>query len=209
MMYIHLLLFHLYRWGHWGSRIIYNLPGTTWLVSGGAGTICSRASHHYMGLSLLPPALPLAWLPGSFPAASLPLWFLPVHGWLASSSAVLLVASSFQCLPRVGTPYLMAQLVKNLPAMREIWVWSLDREDPLEKGMATHSSILAWRIPWTSPWGCKESDMTEWLSLSLSDAQHPGNFHPLCFSGYSNFFVTQVLKPDMNENIWPHEFYSF
>ena len=40
-------------------------------------------------------------------------------------------------------------------------------EDPLEKGMATHSSILAWRIPWTeepgsySPWGCKESDMTE------------------------------------------------
>ena len=44
---------------------------------------------------------------------------------------------------------LVAQLVKNLPAMRETWVWSLGWEDPLEKGKATHSSILAWRIPWT------------------------------------------------------------
>ena len=43
----------------------------------------------------------------------------------------------------------MAQTVKNLPAMREIWVRSLGQEDPLEKGMATHSNILAWRIPWT------------------------------------------------------------
>ena len=41
----------------------------------------------------------------------------------------------------------MAQTVKNLPAMQETWVQSLGREDPLEKGMATHSSILAWRIP--------------------------------------------------------------
>ena len=44
---------------------------------------------------------------------------------------------------------LIAQLVKNLPAMRETWIRSLVWEDPLEKGMATHSSILAWRIPWT------------------------------------------------------------
>ena len=43
----------------------------------------------------------------------------------------------------------MAQTVKNLPAMRETWVRFLGWEDPLEKGMATHSSILAWRIPWT------------------------------------------------------------
>ena len=43
----------------------------------------------------------------------------------------------------------MAQTVKNLPAMQEFWVLSLCREDPLEKGMATHPSILAWRIPWT------------------------------------------------------------
>ena len=43
----------------------------------------------------------------------------------------------------------MAQRVKNLPAMEEVWVRSLGREDPLEKEMATHSSILAWKIPWT------------------------------------------------------------
>ena len=57
----------------------------------------------------------------------------------------------------------MAQLVKNLPAMWEIRVQSLDWEDPLEKGKATHSSILSWRIPW----GRKESDAIEQLSLSL------------------------------------------
>ena len=56
---------------------------------------------------------------------------------------------------------LVAQLVKNPPVMREIWVQSLVWEDPLEKGTATHSSILAWR----SPCGCKETDMTEQLSL--------------------------------------------
>ena len=43
----------------------------------------------------------------------------------------------------------MTQMVKNPPAMQETWVRSLGQEDPLEKGMATHSSILAWRIPWT------------------------------------------------------------
>ena len=43
----------------------------------------------------------------------------------------------------------MAQTVKNVPATRETWVQSLGQEDPLEKGTATHPSILAWRIPWT------------------------------------------------------------
>ena len=43
----------------------------------------------------------------------------------------------------------MAQTVKNLPAMQETWVQFLGCKDPLEKGMASHSSILAWRIPWT------------------------------------------------------------
>ena len=58
----------------------------------------------------------------------------------------------------------MAQLVKNLPAMWETWVRSLGWKDPLEKGKATHSSILAWRIPWT----CKELDMTEQLLLHFT-----------------------------------------
>ena len=58
-------------------------------------------------------------------------------------------------------------MVKNLPAKQETWVLSLGWEDPLEKGPATHSSILAWRIPWTVP-GVAESDTTEWLSLYIS-----------------------------------------
>ena len=60
-----------------------------------------------------------------------------------------------------------SSVIKNLPAMQETFVQSLGWEDPLEKGMATHPSILAWRIPWTEehgglhcPWGCKESDVT-------------------------------------------------
>ena len=56
---------------------------------------------------------------------------------------------------------LVARIVKNLPTMRETWVWSLGWEGPLEKGMATHSSILAWKNLWMkepgrySPWGCR------------------------------------------------------
>ena len=52
---------------------------------------------------------------------------------------------------------LVAQLVKNLPAMWETWVRFLGWEDPLEKEMATHSSILAWRIPWTEEPGGLQS----------------------------------------------------
>ena len=48
---------------------------------------------------------------------------------------------------------LVAQMVKNLPAMQETQVWPLGQEDPLEKGMATYSSILTWRIPWTEESG--------------------------------------------------------
>ena len=88
------------------------------------------------------------------------------------------------------TPYmwasLVAQIVKNLPAMQEIWVQSLGHKDPLEKGMATHSSILAWRIPWKeklqflvsySTWDREESDMIERPISSLSLHIH-GSFYP-------------------------------
>ena len=67
----------------------------------------------------------------------------------------------------------MGQRLKLLPAMWETWVQSLGWEDPLEKEVATHSSILAWRIPWMeepgglySPRGRKESDMTELLHFT-------------------------------------------
>ena len=70
---------------------------------------------------------------------------------------------------------LMAQMVRNLPAMQETQIQSLDREDPLEKKMATHSRILAWKIPWIEepgglqPMGVtKESDTTERLTLLIS-----------------------------------------
>ena len=53
--------------------------------------------------------------------------------------------------------YLVAQLVKNLPAMQKTWIQSLGQEYPLEEGLATHSSILAWRIPWTEKPGGKQS----------------------------------------------------
>ena len=52
---------------------------------------------------------------------------------------------------------LVAQLVKNLPAVQETWIWSLGWEDPLEKEMATHSSILAWKISWTEEPGGLQS----------------------------------------------------
>ena len=80
------------------------------------------------------------------------------------------------CLTRTRAS-LVPQTVKNLPAMQETWVQSPGWEDPLKEGMATHSSILAWRIPMDrggfrapmesvgySPWGRKESDETERLS---------------------------------------------
>ena len=57
----------------------------------------------------------------------------------------------------INWAFLVAQTVKNLPAMQETWVWSLDWEDLLKKGMATHSSTLAWRIPWTEEPGGLQS----------------------------------------------------
>ena len=82
---------------------------------------------------------------------------------------------------------LVAQMVENLPTMKETWVQSLGQEDPLEKGTATHCSILAWRIPWAKkpgelyrPWGHKESDTIERITLSH-------NFLLLLF------YLTQIL----------------
>ena len=91
-------------------------------------------------------------------------------------------------------------MVKNLPAMQETCVRSLGGEDPLEKGMATHSSILAWEIPLTeepgelySPWGHEEPDMTQQPSLihTLTFIRIGGNFQKHFFMIYSSakFFM--------------------
>ena len=61
---------------------------------------------------------------------------------------------------------LVAQMVKNLPARQETWVPSLGGEDPLEKGMATHSSILAWKIPWTEEPGGLQSIGSQRIELN-------------------------------------------
>ena len=72
-----------------------------------------------------------------------------------------------------------AQMVKRLLTIRDTWLQSLGWEDPLEKEMATHSSILAWKISWTrslvgySPWGSKEADTTERLHFHFQENTKP------------------------------------
>ena len=90
-----------------------------------------------------------------------PASLLLMHKMMVVKNSVLTTGASW-----------VAQGVKNLPAMWETWVRSLCREYPLEKGMATHPSILAWRIPCTEEpgrlqSGVTESDMIEWFSLLI------------------------------------------
>ena len=95
---------------------------------------------------------------------------------------------------------LLAQTVKNLPAMRETRVWSLGQEDPLEKGMATHSNILAWRISWTEEpgglqfvglqrvghdWAARSHTHTHTHSLTDSYDYYWHHCHP-CYSQLRN-----------------------
>ena len=92
------------------------------------------------------------------------------------------------CPPQYSLASLVAQLVKNLPAMWETWVRSLGWEDSLEKGKATHSSILAWRIPWTTVHGVTKS----WTRLS--------DFH----AGIQSRYRAPELQPAETRNhSWP------
>ena len=89
----------------------------------------------------------------------------------------------------------MAQTVKNLPAMQELWVQSLSWDDPLEKGMATHSNILAWRFPWTEEpgrlqsVGRKELDTTERLTPLF-----------LLFFFFLSFFSMKKKQKDLRKS---------
>ena len=91
---------------------------------------------------------------------------------------------------------LVAQTLKRLPAMWETWVWSLGPEDPLEKEMATHSSILTWRIPWTEEPGGLQSTGSprvrhDWeTSLSLSGL----------WWGLSSIIVNSTIKQSLSHN---------
>jgi len=73
------------------------------------------------------------------------------------SVAVATISSVYFISPMAQMASLVAQMVKNPPAMQETWIWTLGWEDPLEKEMATHSSIPAWRIPWTEEPGGLQS----------------------------------------------------
>ena len=75
-----------------------------------------------------------------------------------------------------GWASLMAQMVKNLPAVGETQVWSLDWEDPLEKGLATHASILAWRISWTLETGGLQAMELQWVKYDCVTNTHTWTF---------------------------------
>ena len=106
-----------------------------------------------------------------------------------------------------GGAYLVTQMVKEPPVMRETWVWSLGREDPLEEGMATHFSIVAWRIPWIkeptkvaySIWCHEQSHMTEQLSTwsdfgaIFADKVAYGSFCNICFPNKQLFWVDDMF----------------
>ena len=99
------------------------------------------------GRELLLPLLPAPWSR----------WQSPCHGaeWWAHSPSLTRNTGGHQfpspqsLQNKLSVTFLVTQTVKNLPPKQEAWVWSLGQEDPLEKRMAAHSSICAWRIPWT------------------------------------------------------------
>ena len=94
-------------------------------------------------------------------------WYSYGISW-ENAISTLYTCLNISHIVNVSHASLVAQLVKNLPAVQETLVRFLGWEDPLEKEMATHSSILAWKISWTegcSPWGLKESGTTEQLTL--------------------------------------------
>ena len=91
-------------------------------------------------------------------------------------------------------------MVKHLPAMQETWVQSLGQEDPLEKEMATHSSTLAWKIPWSEEldklqsMGHKELDTTKQLHFHFSrHHQKPFNGQELCRIVKTACFCAQIF----------------
>ena len=87
----------------------------------------------------------------------------------------------------------VAQKVKNLPAVQESWVWLLGQEDPLEKEMATHSSILVWRIPWTQEPGGLQSIGSQRVGQDWSDLARTHAIN--AFSKVVQFEVNTWVNP--------------
>ena len=150
------------------------------LFCGGAGSITMVSKSQNCTKGTLKRNVALSSSQGTCPNSSLWLFCLPSEGLITS---------------------LMVQTVRSLPAMQETQVWSLGWEEPLEKEMATHPSILTWRIPWTeepgsySPWSRKGSDVTEQLHL-LSEGLAAGLFflYFVQMTGYMCVFLYSLLS---------------
>ena len=169
----------LYRWGNWGSEhLLLHIPGSrnhdlfyipvylqglawSWHTVGSQQLIMkSIITRHRHQWAMAKPghpsssALPELLFPNTAEAFRASLIAQLVKNPPAMQKS-LIPGSGRSTGDRIGYPFqyswtsLVAQLVKNPPAMQETWVWSLGWEDPLEKGKATHSNILAWRNPWT------------------------------------------------------------
>ena len=112
---------------------------------------------------------------------------------------------------------LVAQKLKHLPAMQETWARSLGWKDPLEKEMAIHSSILAWRISWVEDpgrlslhRGHKESDMTEWLHFHFSffipipkkgNAKECSNYHKIALISHNSKVIFKILQARLQQYV--------
>ena len=113
---------------------------------------CSEYSILYICPSIIPEALhpPLRYSCLA-PSSSLAFSQMSHSAWVLSALLIYVVTLSLPVLLyslALTRASLVTQRVKNLPAMWETWVWSLGDKDPLKKGMASHCTILAWRIPW-------------------------------------------------------------
>ena len=104
------------------------------------------------------------------------------------------VAGFFSTRCGIYRAFLVAQMVKTLPAMQETWVQSLGQEDPLEKGMATHSTILAWRISWTMEYVRQKEKSREIITVSFLQIQDPLLICFLLSTFQSHFYVSFIYN---------------
>ena len=110
---------------------------------------------------------------------------------------VIIIIISFVLPYTQNVLFLVVQMVKDLPAMQETWVWSPGWVDPLEKGMATHSSILAWRIPQTEKPGGIQSMKSQrvghdWMTNTHAHIQY----------NFLKVFKVSNLYAQLNWNVW-------
>ena len=137
---------------------------------------------------------------GSWSVAGSSHYTIPIrfHGKCVPWTCAPLSSCLYKLLISFCQASLVAQMVKNPPAMQETWVQSLGWEDPLEKGTATHSSILAWRIPWTEEPGRLQS-------MGLQTVRHDWAAFFSSFSKLEGVYVLSRLV--VSDSLWTHGLY--